>query len=1271
MEHFLLHLAKISAIVGAVIALTLMARPVLQKRFASKARYWLWLVLAVALLPSPVYTGANAPVQITPPSEHVFVWPDKQAIAPKIVHKDVFVPEDVTPAISSVQPGEDFAQSLPAAPVRRMVEVSEVAFWAWLAGVAVFLVVQGVGYARFRRLTRRWSEETKHTRYGEILREETDALGVTAPRLTLCAPVPTPALTGLARPTLLLPHENYTETELRFILRHELYHLKRRDILYKSFLTFVNALHWFNPLVYLMLRAADEDIELSCDSAVTANMEKAERAAYSETLLKSVRERHGAVALTTCFGSTVERLKRRLANVFDDGKKSRGVAVVILTVCAVIGLSAAIGFAPESAAKPLAKTQGEYADVEDYLMHKMPSIGSEVSYYPYSADGTILEETTAKVLDRRLAWLEQTGTVFDLAPEGTLQSWKYNYLLQLDVPAGGVRLVGGMYEENGYYDLEGQGGHNLVVLQYADGSIDVLYDQHVNDNMDFYGYHQSYEEAIYDWYVTHYNLDQTEYPLYVLDWRELLPDSYPAGNYPVHRYDGDGWYIYIPVNGWEPGVGEPIWYSSYGTQSTIVVKMFDTLPQDYFEREGWTKETSGGQTVYRRCRPPIPQSLIPSFDSYESIYLYDCPAGGHYEVQTFWYDLVGEVNEWGWSPEAQIETEQKILALMALSFTVDERFSPALWIDPLFADALLNAKPITYSDETRSLPLFTTDILANLTRDDTHEYPEAPASFAVVDLDRDGTAEVVYRRSDYRGYIVMHLYYGGVCGHELNYREMTSLKRDGSMLGSGGADDTSFTRIRFDGADMVLEREEYCVGTSSGDTHEATREELDDLIAKFESRPDVVWYDFTEENVRSVLGTNRGTRTVAFDDIMGLSGFYSETTDGANFITRKYYVPAVVGGYTPIGESFGYTIDDHVVDLDGDGVTELVCNCQYGADGAQRVFVYRLKDGVVEQGVYDSVYSTLPDYNNWGVNSSAEYYAAGAGEFMLRYDTKDGSTATKKFSYRELSFIRYTANDTPFPAPVLPEKVSSTADTAAGTQSRILEIDGKPVSMLLHGWTWFASTDGWICRENSVGKVEKLYELPINYMTDTFVYPSLTLSEDYATLTYHIGSAVTGSDHTIRFFDDGSYTEMPMNAVTFTEGNLWVSVDASVPPYPGNLRISRDGGETWSHFGSPEILYGWVYSREGERVGGSIDGSVYITDDAVYLLGCHVGASYYDPAPVTRVCRVDLVTGETELLTGEAKKFSIVGQWIQYTSPDGTGHTCPLTGDLVPTVKYP
>ena len=57
---------------------------------------------------------------------------------------------------------------------------------------------------------------------------------------------------GLGEPILLLPHENYTDVEFDILLRHELYHFLHKHITYKTFLSVVNALHWFNPAVWML-----------------------------------------------------------------------------------------------------------------------------------------------------------------------------------------------------------------------------------------------------------------------------------------------------------------------------------------------------------------------------------------------------------------------------------------------------------------------------------------------------------------------------------------------------------------------------------------------------------------------------------------------------------------------------------------------------------------------------------------------------------------------------------------------------------------------------------------------------------------------------------------------------------------------------------------------------------------------------------------------------------------------------------------------------------
>ena len=54
---------------------------------------------------------------------------------------------------------------------------------------------------------------------------------------------------------------------------------------------------------------------------------------------------------------------------------------------------------------------------------------------------------------------------------------------------------------------------------------------------------------------------------------------------------------------------------------------------------------------------------------------------------------------------------------------------------------------------------------------------------------------------------------------------------------------------------------------------------------------------------------------------------------------------------------FGFDCEDapdcYVADPDGDGENELICNCTYGADGSQRVFIFRNNAGIIEVGSFD------------------------------------------------------------------------------------------------------------------------------------------------------------------------------------------------------------------------------------------------------------------------------------------------------------------------------
>ena len=257
----------------------------------------------------------------------------------------------------------------PEQKTTRYIPVTTILFYGYLAGAAAFLLYQGISYAHFRRTVRRWKRDVSRADYAAMLSNTARDLGVSAPEMIVCEAISTPAVTGLLRPRLLLPHERYDVQELRYILRHELCHLKRRDMLLKLVLLAANAMHWFNPVVYLMLRQADEDIELACDSAATDGLELPERAAYSRTLLAAVQSSVRALPATTCFGGTVERLKRRITNVLGAQKK-RGLGIVALVLALTLTAGCAVSWGERAQ-----KNDDPFADKSytvDTLLYEAP-----------------------------------------------------------------------------------------------------------------------------------------------------------------------------------------------------------------------------------------------------------------------------------------------------------------------------------------------------------------------------------------------------------------------------------------------------------------------------------------------------------------------------------------------------------------------------------------------------------------------------------------------------------------------------------------------------------------------------------------------------------------------------------------------------------------------------------------------------------------------------------------------------------------------------------
>jgi len=71
-------------------------------------------------------------------------------------------------------------------------------------------------------------------------------------------------------------------------------HFNRRDIWLKSLALLVNAVHWFNPLMWYMTRLVERDTELACDEAALKKLPAEEHGGYGTTILDAVERLRAA-----------------------------------------------------------------------------------------------------------------------------------------------------------------------------------------------------------------------------------------------------------------------------------------------------------------------------------------------------------------------------------------------------------------------------------------------------------------------------------------------------------------------------------------------------------------------------------------------------------------------------------------------------------------------------------------------------------------------------------------------------------------------------------------------------------------------------------------------------------------------------------------------------------------------------------------------------------------------------------------------------------------
>jgi len=340
-----------SCLGGVAILLLLGPRFFAGQTLSPFLRSWLWLPVALLfLLPRVPNLG----------------WQTQRDLLPGVVKK-VFEPGTAQSPVAVRETAESNAP-LHAAP-QTSAAVSSVPLswslrdWAlciWISGTLalamLWLAAHMLLLRRVRRGQKMAPDSVRHL-LGVCAR---DAGLKRMPHLIVTDALDNPAVAGLLRPMVLVPERLPTvlsESELRLVLQHEVWHIRRRDLWLHWFSALLLAVHWFNPLLWIAARLFRADREAACDAAVLGSSDKDMRHLYGETLLKLQARMVRAFSLRPMIGvlGGADLLKQRIvdiANFGHSGSRLRAGLVLAMVCLGAAGLAVLAGESAHPARGP-------------------------------------------------------------------------------------------------------------------------------------------------------------------------------------------------------------------------------------------------------------------------------------------------------------------------------------------------------------------------------------------------------------------------------------------------------------------------------------------------------------------------------------------------------------------------------------------------------------------------------------------------------------------------------------------------------------------------------------------------------------------------------------------------------------------------------------------------------------------------------------------------------------------------------------------------------
>lgn len=338
MANFMIRFLICNIFISGIIGILVIVKQIFKNYLSSRMQYHLWfLLLGLLAVPFIPFRPIGFP--------QIFFWLGNLRNSP-VPNTGIAMKEAV-----GINPSEtanwmnDFALSISS---KSPSVIGSILFGIWIVGILAMIVLVIKSHLRLHTLEKSalpLQKQGIRRLYHQCLKE----MGITK-EITIysTAFLKSPIIVRLLKPCIYLPLHlisDYKESDMRYMLLHELQHYKHKDTLASYLMNLTGILYWFNPFIWYALKEMRNDREVACDTSVLKMLDEDSYKDYGNTLINFAEK----VSLTPFpfaagLGGNMKQLKRRIINIASYEKPTffksiKGITAFMLTAILLLGLT--------------------------------------------------------------------------------------------------------------------------------------------------------------------------------------------------------------------------------------------------------------------------------------------------------------------------------------------------------------------------------------------------------------------------------------------------------------------------------------------------------------------------------------------------------------------------------------------------------------------------------------------------------------------------------------------------------------------------------------------------------------------------------------------------------------------------------------------------------------------------------------------------------------------------------------------------------------------